>query len=756
MNSNTKRPIIGIITASACLSEQRQLLDGIIGQAQKFGSDTAIFSNIYNSSEYYANIDEENKIYDLIASNKLDGLILTAESILNESLQKDIYQRIVSRDDIPIVVTGAQLPSFPCINNDVESDLKSITDHLIECHKFTEIDILTGPADIQTSLERINGYKKSLISHDIPFDESRIIYGDFWMNSGNALAMEYISGNRRFPQAVVCSNDYMAYGLCHTLIQNGILIPKDITVIGYEYVGERFYHIPILTTFQRNRRAVGASAVNKLWSLMKNTKTVPISTSGFLVPGNSCFCGVDEQQMLSELTAIRREQYYSQLNLTGNFEQQLTLCSSIQDYICTLQEFVYLVRDVIGVYLCLHENWCKSQITSVSSDLWDTELMICYRIICPESEKSGKSEALFHKNELYPDIMIDTKKGSALYFCPIFFSGHTLGYFILQYDHPDCYDMIFRDWLKNASNALEMLRMKNDINTLLACRELSALHDSVTGLYNENGIIHELKLAALNSEPKDNVVLILIRSSILTDKITLKNKKNYLCIEKNIAENLQKISSGKKEFCAKINDSLYAFAVVGTYSKDNEAFLADKIKTIILQPLLHYKNSTLDSLVIGSFHENIRNFNFKNAVLSIKKEMQQKINEISYKKKKNGYDNFLKLRNQIYLEPQNKWDVQKLCCDFCLSCGRFRAAYKNFFGISFHKDLIESRILLAKYLLITTKMNISSISARCGYDDDKHFMHQFKQFIGITPNMYRKNDMPESFLYNTEKQTGEN
>ena len=109
MNSNSNRPLIGIITASACQSEQRQILNGIICQAQKLGADTAIFSNIYNSSEYYANIDEENKIYDLIVSKKLDGLILTAESILNPQLQQYIYQKIISRSDIPVVVQSFRI-----------------------------------------------------------------------------------------------------------------------------------------------------------------------------------------------------------------------------------------------------------------------------------------------------------------------------------------------------------------------------------------------------------------------------------------------------------------------------------------------------------------------------------------------------------------------------------------------------------------------------------------------------------------------
>ena len=86
--------------------------------------------------------------------------------------------------------------------------------------------------------------------------------------------------------------------------------------------------------------------------------------------------------------------------------------------------------------------------------------------------------------------------------------------------------------------------------------------------------------------------------------------------------------------------------------------LADKIKTVILQSLLHYGKYSLDSLVICCFHETVRNFDFDTAVREIKKEMNQKIDTVSCKKTKSNYSNFLELRNKIYLEPQIEWDAR--------------------------------------------------------------------------------------------------
>ena len=89
------KKLIGVITASASQSEQRQLLLGITEQAEKLGAAVAVFSNIYNEERYYADVEVENRIYELVMSERLDGLILTAECIMNPELQQQIYERLL-------------------------------------------------------------------------------------------------------------------------------------------------------------------------------------------------------------------------------------------------------------------------------------------------------------------------------------------------------------------------------------------------------------------------------------------------------------------------------------------------------------------------------------------------------------------------------------------------------------------------------------------------------------------------------------
>lgn len=270
------RHIIGVVAAEVNNSEQRQILKGITEQAQAYNTDVAVISNIFNSNLSSSEDGNffENEIYDLILSDDIDGLIFISESFVNDRLKKKIRELILKRKSLPIIAVGTTLSELSeldirYINTDGERDIEDLTDHLIEKHGFTNIDIITGQDSIEASLIRVKGYRRSLEKHGIKYDDKKVYFGNFWMNSGEELAEKYINGELPMPEALVCTNDYMAYGVLDKLMEHNISVPETITVVGYEYVWERIYHSPILTTYQRNRQTSEKWLYNiffvKLW-----------------------------------------------------------------------------------------------------------------------------------------------------------------------------------------------------------------------------------------------------------------------------------------------------------------------------------------------------------------------------------------------------------------------------------------------------------------------------------------------------------
>lgn len=737
MKEKTKKVLIGVVTASAYKSEQKQLINGIISRANELNADVAVFSNIYNTAKYHAHVIVENKIYDLIDSKKLDGIIVISESFISEKLVEDIKCKLKSRSDIPIISIGDVFPEYESIDSDTGEDITRITDHLIEIHGFTDIDMLTGPECYSHSHVRVNGYKEALISHGIAFDKSKVIFGNFWMNSGEELAMEYITGKRKMPEAVICANDYMAYGLCDTFLENNVSVPDDITVIGYEFVGERYSHAPILTTYCRNRRAVGRKAADKICSIINKTEPVNISLNGFMVYGNSCSCCIDNKLLFDELSSTRLEQFYNDMILTSSFDQMITACRSISDYISVIQQFAYLIRDIKGLYLCLYEDWFNSRYTKNNNTPIHNDTMTFYNIVCPYEYSS--EPVFFNKYDLYPDIIPHNENGFAIYFCPIFFSGKDLGYFILQYDKPDGYDSLFRSWMKTAANALEFLRIKNDIQTLMEYNNLSSLHDSLTGLYNENGLRGELKHIANEKRDGEQVVFVIIRSELFANTDSISEQNVSVKIDLEIAEILKSTTDGKNKFCAKLGKSTYAYAAIGKYSDVDSKLISDNLDILIRNGRHYCENYEIDSIIICSECTDIQNFSFDNVIRSINETITKEIKAITDKMKNVYYQKFVHLRGILYRNPETDWETQKICCNLNLSNGYFRAIYKELFNVSFHQDVIQSKISYAKYLMISTTLSLHSIADKCGYDDYKYFLRQFKNLTGTTPNTYRNN-----------------
>jgi AraC family transcriptional regulator of arabinose operon len=81
--------------------------------------------------------------------------------------------------------------------------------------------------------------------------------------------------------------------------------------------------------------------------------------------------------------------------------------------------------------------------------------------------------------------------------------------------------------------------------------------------------------------------------------------------------------------------------------------------------------------------------------------------------------------------------VEQIASRINLSKSYFQHIYKELFGCSVVSDMIYSRLEYAKYLLKNSSLSVSAIAKMCGYENDTHFMRQFKRFEGITPSQFR-------------------
>ena len=726
--SMTDKRFIGIIAAEVNSIEQRQIMKGVIAEGQELKQRIVVFSNIYNSYEYDQSLDLENNIYELMFSQELCGLIMIAESFTNEMLRDKVRGMLEKRQDIPVVIIGIYIPelAFPnvrFINANDSQDMESITTHLIEKHGFRKIDMLTGFEGNEAAIQRVTGYRKSLEMHGITFEASRVFWGDFWMPSGVALAKRYISGELELPDAIICANDYMAYGLLDTFLENGVRIPDDVSVIGYEFIQERIFHSPVLTTYQRGRKELGSFAVRILHALANGEEPPAFyPPKGTLICGETCPCGIMHEQMHAELQRLREKRQFERWNVLGTMEQQLTLCSTLDELVRVMSEQHYWVRSASNMYLCLCDNWYDTD-AETPSDLMSCRSVMPWHmheppIVCPH----------YDFNALYqnaPDHAVH-------YYLPIFFERHFFGYYVPEYQQADTYDDIFRNWMKSITIGLTFLCMKNDIRYLLQCQNLSEQHDSLTGLYNLRGM--ESVLGARLEGSSAPVYAIAVRVGALRNDISPEAQVAQSALIQKTAEALRLLNF-ENALIARSGVQTFICAGLACESEEQCVLLEDKLTAVLLHHTgvcesVGMENVLVESIALMPERSASENINMLHA------KLESAMTRLADQKIQPHADTLFSVRNHIYNMVISSADT--ICRKYSFSTGYFRQIYKEMFGISFHQDVIRARILCAIYLLTTTVQSIASISEQCGYEDCNYFLRQFQKITGLTPGQYRR------------------
>ncbi len=185
---------------------------------------------------------KEKTYIDVLAAKKVEGIIFISTAVETNNLEK------IAEFNIPIVVVDriiSDVKSDIVLVDNVEGGYKA-TKYLLELgHR--RIACIEGPSPIKPSAQRVEGYQQALQEMGIPIDENLMVAGDFRYESGNA-AMQKLLKLTDPPTAVFSCNDMMALGAIQAINDNGMKIPDDVSVIGFDNIPFSQAVYPTLTT----------------------------------------------------------------------------------------------------------------------------------------------------------------------------------------------------------------------------------------------------------------------------------------------------------------------------------------------------------------------------------------------------------------------------------------------------------------------------------------------------------------------------
>lgn len=190
------------------------------------------------------------------------------EGIIDFKVRKKIDNKPSTRIDNVVTLCDYEEDSAsPIFTVDDVKAAEQLVDYLISLgHR--NIACLAGLDFISATHHRLTGYQNALNKAGITFSSQLLINGDFSVVSGVNAARQFARMQDR-PTAIFSMSDKMAIGLLQGLKAEGLRVPEDISVVGFDDIEFAKYCDPPLTTIRQPAKELGSSAMKLLCNLIE-------------------------------------------------------------------------------------------------------------------------------------------------------------------------------------------------------------------------------------------------------------------------------------------------------------------------------------------------------------------------------------------------------------------------------------------------------------------------------------------------------
>lgn len=440
----------------------------------------------HTCSDLYWKTEHENgekAVFSLIDYNIVDVVIIFDEAFCEKDILDDIANR-AHENNVPVISVGAVRESCTSFIFDYESGFEKIVRHVVEYHKPRTIHFIAGRKGEFFSEKRIEVYKKVLSENGRDFSDNDLSYGDYWYAPTTEAVQKLIAENR-VPDAVICANDMMAITVCAVLSENGIKVPEDVIVTGFDGTNEAKLAVPPITTCKCNLNIAAEKIIGTLSCILDGGKSAPVCYIGY-EPDIYSSCGCPNSHSVCNMGVLLRtaedrfNQYQADERLLYEMAESIFASYSEEEMIEHFSEFNFY-----DLCVAVNQRVTDPKINpalDVHSNPFGENMILLYQ---SQSDKSMFPMPFCRSSVIgQAERFIDRK--NPIIFTSLVFMGIPFGYaaFYFGCDYESfCKIPQYVTALNNSIGGYRSIRYARYI----------AIHDYMTGLYNRSGFYSETK-----------------------------------------------------------------------------------------------------------------------------------------------------------------------------------------------------------------------------------------------------------------------
>jgi LacI family transcriptional regulator len=246
---------LGLVITTIANPFYIELAQGIETTARGLGYNI-IFCSTQND------LSIERQYIDMLRSKGVDGILFTSAHMGDPNIKE------LAEEGFPIILVNRRT-YHPVVKEKIDYvGVDNIlggflaVEHLIRLgHK--RIGVIGGSSESSVGFERLEGGKKALEAYDLIKRDDYFLEGDFLKGSG-------YQGGKRFlkmtdpPTAIFAANDYMALGAYQAISEEGVRIPEEVSLVGFNNIEFSTMSGIQLTTIGQKKFEMGTIAVQTL------------------------------------------------------------------------------------------------------------------------------------------------------------------------------------------------------------------------------------------------------------------------------------------------------------------------------------------------------------------------------------------------------------------------------------------------------------------------------------------------------------
>lgn len=209
-------------------------------------------------SVIFCNTDESEKeeaeYINVLLQKQVDGLLLVPTSSTEDAIAP------IREQGLPFVLLDRYVPGtrLDSVRGDSIHGAYALMQHLLDLgHR--RIAVLSGPAEVTTSVDRVEGVRRAAHDAGLELDLSQVYYGPFSLEGGYAMATQALAAEPR-PTAIYAMNNFIAMSALRVAREIGLRVPEDLSVVTFDDLPAAFVAEPFLTVAEQPAYEMGQQA----------------------------------------------------------------------------------------------------------------------------------------------------------------------------------------------------------------------------------------------------------------------------------------------------------------------------------------------------------------------------------------------------------------------------------------------------------------------------------------------------------------